>query len=255
MMLKLLVAALLLGSGVALAQAPAPAAPPSAAKAADPRKAQSVEDQVRARVEARVGSKPDSVTKTPFGLYEVILGSEVLYVDANVNYVFAGRVIDARTREDLTQKRRDELLKVDFKTLPLEQAVKVVRGSGARVMVTFEDPNCPYCKKLYKDLRAMTDVTIYTFLYPILSQDSFDKSKNIWCAKDRAAAWDEFMGDGKAPPAAAADCKHPLQQVLALGQKLDVSGTPTIVFVDGSRLPGAVPADKIEERLNATAKN
>jgi len=255
MMLKLLVAALLLGSGVALAQTPAPAAPPSAAKAADPRKAQSVEDQVRARVEVRVGSKPDSVTKTPFGLYEVVLGTEVLYVDANVNYVFAGRVIDARTREDLTQKRRDELLKVDFKSLPLEQAVKVVRGSGARVMVTFEDPNCPYCKKLYKDLRAMTDVTIYTFLYPILSQDSFDKSKNIWCAKDRAVAWDEFMGDGKAPPAAAADCKHPLQQVLALGQKLDVSGTPTIMFVDGSRLPGAVPADRIEERLNATAKN
>ena len=254
-MLKLLVAALLLGSGVALAQTPAPAAPPSAAKAADPRKAQSAEDQVRARVEARVGSKPDSVTKTPFGLYEVILGTDVLYVDANVNYVFAGRVIDARTREDLTQKRRDELLKVDFKALPLEQAVKVVRGSGARVMVTFEDPNCPYCKKLYKDLRAMTDVTIYTFLYPILSQDSFDKSKNIWCAKDRAVAWDEFMADGKAPPAAAADCKHPLQQVLALGQKLDVSGTPTIMFVDGSRLPGAVPADKIEERLNATAKN
>jgi len=254
-MLKVLVAALLLGSGVALAQTSAPAAPPSAAKAADPRKAQSVEDQVRARVEARVGSKPDSVTKTPFGLYEVVLGTEVLYVDANVNYVFAGRVIDARTREDLTQKRRDELLKVDFKALPLEQAVKVVRGSGARVMVTFEDPNCPYCKKLYKDLRAMTDVTIYTFLYPILSQDSFDKSKNIWCAKDRAVAWDEFMADGKAPPAAAADCKHPLQQVLALGQKLDVSGTPTIMFVDGSRLPGAVPADKIEERLNATAKN
>jgi thiol:disulfide interchange protein DsbC len=254
-MLKLLIASLLLASGVVMAQeTAAPAAPPAAPQAGESRKPQSAEDQIRAKVEARIGAKPESVTKTPFGLYEVIVGTDVLYVDPNVNYVFAGRVIDARTREDLTQKRRDELLKVDFKSLPLDQAVKVVRGSGARVMVTFEDPNCPYCKRLYKDMRKVTDVTIYTFLYPILSQDSFEKSKNIWCAKDRAAAWDEFMADGKAPPAAAADCKHPLQQVLALGQKLDVTGTPTIMFTDGSRLPGAVPAEKVEEKLNATTK-
>jgi thiol:disulfide interchange protein DsbC len=253
-MLRFLVAVLLLGAGFAMAQTADPAATQSAGKPADTKKGQSVEEQVRARVEAQIGTRPDSVKKTPFGLYEVILGTDVLYVDANVNYVFAGRVIDARTREDLTQKRRDELLKVDFKSLPLDQAVKMVRGSGARVMVTFEDPNCPYCKKLYKDMRAMTDVTIYTFLYPILSQDSFDKSKNIWCAKDRAAAWDQFMADNKAPPAADPDCKHPLQQVLALGQKLDVTGTPTMMFPDGSRFPGAVSAEKIEEKLNATAK-
>jgi thiol:disulfide interchange protein DsbC len=103
-------------------------------------------------------------------------------------------------------------------------------------------------------MRGLTDVTIYTFLYPILSQDSFEKSRNIWCAKDRAAAWDEYMLENKAPAAAAPDCKHPLQQVLALGQKLDVSGTPTIVFTDGTRLPGAVPPDKIEEKLKALAK-
>ena len=253
-MLKRWIGALLLVAGAATAQTATPEAPAQAGAATEAPKAQSVEDRIRALVEARIGTKPDSVTKTPFGLYEVTLGAELLYVDANVDYVFAGRVIDAKTREDLTQKRRDELLRVDFKSLPLDQAVKVVRGSGARVMVTFEDPNCPYCKRLYKDMRKMTDVTIYTFLYPILSQDSFEKSKNIWCAKDRAAAWDQYMGDGKLPPAAAADCKHPLQQTLALGQKLDVSGTPTIVFVDGSRLPGAVPAGKIEERLNATTK-
>ena len=88
----------------------------------------------------------------------------------------------------------------------------------------------------------------------VFEGNSFEKSKNIWCAKDRAVAWDEYMADGKAPEAAAADCKHPLQQVLALGQKLDVSGTPTIVFTDGSRFPGAVPAEKIEQHLNAAAK-
>jgi len=252
-MLKLLGAALLLASGAAIAQVSTPpAAPPAGKPTTESKVSQPTEEQISARVAARLGTKPDTVTKTPFGLYEITLGTELLYVDANVNYVFAGRIVDARTREDLTQKRRDELLKVDFKSLPLDQAVKVVRGSGARVMVTFEDPNCPYCKRLYKDMRKVTDVTIYTFLYPILSQDSFEKSKNIWCASVRAAAWDEYMGDGKAPPAAPADCKHPLQQVLALGQKLDVTGTPTIVFPDGSRLPGAVPQEKIEERLNAT---
>jgi thiol:disulfide interchange protein DsbC len=246
-MLKLLAACAALIAGAAVAQT----APAGAPKGGEARKATAVEDQIRQKVEARLNAKVDSVTRMPFGLYEVVLGSEVLYVDAAVNYFIAGRVFDARTREDLTQKKRDELLRVDFAALPLEHAVKIVRGNGSRVFVTFEDPNCPYCKKLYRDLRNLKDVTIYTFLYPILSQDSFEKSKNIWCAKDRAVAWDEYMGDGKAPPAAAPDCKHPLQQVLALGQKLDVTGTPTIVFTDGSRLPGAVPVEKIEERLNA----
>lgn len=249
-MLKLLAACAALIGGAATAQTP----PAGALKGGEARKATAVEDQIRQRVEARLNAKVDSVTRMPFGLYEVVLGSEVLYVDAAVNYIVAGRVFDARTREDLTQKKRDELLRVDFAALPLEHAVKIVRGNGSRVFVTFEDPNCPYCKKLYRDLRNLKDVTIYTFLYPILSQDSFEKSKNIWCAKDRAAAWDEYMGDGKAPPAAAPDCKHPLQQVLALGQKLDVTGTPTIVFTDGSRLPGAVPPERIEERLNAARR-
>jgi len=253
-MLRILAVAMLLCANVAMAQTTNQPEPAPATKAMDLRKPATLEDQIRAKVEMRLGAKPESVTRTPFGLFEVVIGTDVVYVDQGVNYVIAGRVIDARTHEDLTQKRRDVLLKVDFKSLPLDQAVKVVRGSGARVMVTFEDPNCPYCKRLYKDMRNLTDVTIYTFLYPILSQDSFDKSKNIWCAKDRAAAWDQYMGDGKVPETADADCKHPLQQVLALGQKLEVTGTPTIVFVDGTRFPGAVPADKVEEMLDKTTK-
>jgi len=146
----------------------------------------------------------------------------------------------------LTAKRRDELLRVDFKSLPLDQAFKIVRGDGSRKLVTFEDPNCGYCKKLYRDIAGLKNVTIYTFLYPILSQDSFEKSKAIWCAKDRAKAWDDWMLNGKAPASAAADCKNPLQQNMELGRKLEVTGTPTIVFADGRRMPGAVPLDKIE---------
>ena len=204
------------------------------------------ESAVRARVEQRFSAKPDSATRMPFGLWEIVIGTEVFYVDQEVNYAFVGRVLDAKTRDDLTAKKRDELLRVDFASLPLDQAVKIVRGDGSRKLVTFEDPNCGYCKKLYRDLAGLKNVTIYTFLYPILSQDSFEKSKAVWCAKDRAKAWDDLMVNGKAAPPAAADCKHPLQQNMELGRKLEVTGTPTIVFADGRRMPGAVPLDRIE---------
>jgi len=213
-----------------------------------------VEDAIRVKVEQRFNAKPDSVTRMPFGLWEVVIGTEIFYVDQEVNYVVVNaRVIDAKTREDLTAKKREELLRVDFKSLPLDQAVKIVRGDGSRTLVTFEDPNCGFCKKLYRDIAGLKNVTIYTFLYPILSQDSFEKSRGIWCAKDRAKAWDELMGKGKAPPEPAADCKHPLQQTLELGRKLDVSGTPTLVFSDGRRMPGAVPLERVEATFKEIA--
>jgi thiol:disulfide interchange protein DsbC len=237
----LLAAAMAAFCAMAVAQTPAPPRGP-------------VEDGIRARVEQRFNAKPDSVTRMPFGLWEVVIGTEILYVDQEVNYVVVNaRVIDAKTREDLTAKKREELLRVDFKSLPLEQAVKIVRGDGSRTLVTFEDPNCGFCKKLYRDIGGLKNVTIYTFLYPILSQDSFEKSRGIWCAKDRAKAWDDMMGKGKAPPEPAADCKHPLQQTLELGRKLDVSGTPTLVFSDGRRMPGAVPLERVEATFKEIA--
>ena len=223
-------------SGAALAQAPKGAAG-------------ATEEQIRARMQELLGNRPDSVTRTSYGLYEVVVGTEVYYTDQNTSYVLIGRLIDTKTRQDITQARRDELMKVDYAKLPLDQAVRLRIGKGTRQFVTFEDPNCPYCRKLHTDLQAMKDVTVYVFLYPILSPDSFEKAKNIWCAKDRAAAWNAAMIDGKAPPVAAADCKHPLQQNLQLGQRLGVNGTPTLIFQDGSRMPGASSADEIEKRL------
>ena len=212
-----------------------------------PKAGASVEEAIRAKVEQKFSVKADSVSRTPFGMWEIVVGTQIFYVDQAVDYAFiGGAVFDTKSREDLTAKKRDELLRVDFKSLPLDQAFKIVRGDGSRKLVTFEDPNCGYCKKLYRDIAGLKNVTIYTFLYPILSQDSFDKSKAIWCAKDRAKAWDEMMLGGKAPPAPPADCKHPLQQNMDLGRKLEVTGTPTIVFADGRRMPGAVPLDKIE---------
>jgi thiol:disulfide interchange protein DsbC len=209
------------------------------------------EAQVRTLVEQRLGNKPNSVTRTPFGWWEVVIGTEIFYVDPQVDYVFGGQVYDAKSRANLTQVKKDELLRVDFKTLPLEQAVKIVNGNGSRVFVTFEDPNCSFCRKLHADMAGLKDYTLYVFLYPILSQDSFEKSRQIWCTRDRAKAWNEWILENKSPPAAAEGCKHPLQDNVALGQKIGVSGTPTLIFTDGSRLPGAAPPATIEERFAA----
>ncbi|MEO8186243.1 MAG: DsbC family protein [Burkholderiaceae bacterium] len=216
----------------------------------------SAEAQVAARfAEKSGGQKPDQVFKGRGGLYEVLVGGQILYVDSEVSFVLSGRMFDPRTREDLTQKRLDTALKVDFKSLPLDRAVKTVRGDDSRVFVTFEDPNCPYCKKLWQNMAELKNVTIYTFLYPILSQDSMDKSKAIWCSKDRSASWQEHMVQGKAPVAAAApDCKTPLEQNVALGRELGINGTPTLIFTDGTRSAGLMPVATIEQRLAAVKK-
>ena len=215
----------------------------------------SPEAQVAARfTEKSGGQKPDQVFKGRGGLYEVLVGGQVYYVDADVSFVIAGRMFDPRTREDLTQKRLDTALKVDFKSLPLDQAVKTVRGDGSRVLVTFEDPNCGYCKRLWQNMTDLKNVTIYTFLYPILSPDSMEKSKAIWCAKDRAASWDEHMVQNKVTTSGPTDCKTPLEQNVALGRELGINGTPTLVFVDGTRSAGALPVPVLEQRLASAKK-
>lgn len=239
-----------LACAVASAQTPSKAGEKKNAPAAG-----SPEALVAARfAEKSGGQQPDQVFKGRGGLYEVLIGGQIYYVDPEVTFVLAGRMFDPTSREDLTQKRLDTALKVDFKSLPLAQAVKTVRGDGSRVLVTFEDPNCGYCKRLWQNMAELKNVTIYTFLYPILSPDSMEKSKAIWCSKNRAASWDEYMVQNKATPAAAADCKTPLEQNVALGQQLGINGTPTIVFADGTRSAGAMPVVAIEQRLLAAKK-
>ncbi|MDD3327295.1 MAG: DsbC family protein [Zoogloea sp.] len=195
----------------------------------------------------------DSVKKTSYGgLFEVVLKSgELLYTDGNVSFIIDGSIIDAKSRKNITQARMLQLMKIDFASLPLDQAIKQVRGNGKRVIASFEDPNCGYCKRLAKDLQSLKDATVYTFLYPILSPDSTEKSKNIWCAKDKAAAWNDWMVGGKAPAAAAAGCDtSAIDKNVALGQKIKVTGTPTIFTADGNRLPGAVPLAQLEQAMN-----
>ena len=193
----------------------------------------------------------ESVTKTPYaGLYELKVGNEIIYSDADGRYVFIGRMIDVETSKDLTQARMDDLNRVKFSDLPLEYAVKSVKGNGKRVIAVFEDPNCGYCKRFRKSLADVKDITVYTFIYPVLGEDSQKKSRNLWCAADRAKAWDDWMLDGKAPPQAPESCSSAaIDKVVELGKKYRVTGTPTIMFTDGSRIPGAIDVKTLESKL------
>ena len=190
-----------------------------------------------------------SVAKTPFpGLYEVVLHTgEIVYTDDKGSYVLNGELIDPKKKTSLTAERQRTLDKIDFASLPLKDAIKTVRGNGKRVIATFEDPNCGFCKRFAKELQSMKDVTIYTFLYPILSPDSATKSTAIWCSSDRSKAWSDWMLEGK--PAKSTDCKTPVDQNVALGQKLRINGTPTIFLADGSRVKGMLQAAQLEQAL------
>ena len=206
------------------------------------------EAKIRQAVEAAVGAKPEAVRKTNIlGLYEVVVGGEILYTDEKVNYIITGNIIDAKKRINLTQERLNKLSAINFADLPLELAVKTVKGDGKRVFATFEDPNCGYCKKLAKDMAGMNNVTIYTFLLPILSRDSADKSRAVWCAADRSKAWSDLMVNGIVP--AAGTCDAPIEKVLALAQKYNIRGTPTLFFTNGERIPGAIPLAQLEQKL------
>jgi thiol:disulfide interchange protein DsbC len=211
-------------------------------------------EEIKKLIEPRLGVnvKVDSVTATPYsGLYEVRIGSDILYTDKTATYLVNGHIFNLSTGADLTRDRIDEISKIKFSDLPLDKAIKTVKGDGSRVIAVFEDPNCGYCKRLRQTtLKEVDNVTVYTFMYNILSEDSFAKSKNIWCSADRGKAWDDWMLDGK--PAAAADeaCASPNAEVLALGRKLGVQGTPAIFFADGSRIPGAIDTKALEEKFS-----
>ncbi|MQY52124.1 DsbC family protein [Rhodocyclus gracilis] len=212
------------------------------------------EASVKKAIEAKLGNKVDSVTKMPYlGLYEVYTDGQIVYTDEKQTTLLIGTLIDGKTMKNVTAERMQKLTAIRFNDLPIERAVKIVRGDGKRVFATFEDPNCGYCKRLAKETAKLDNATIYVFLFPILSPDSLEKSKQIWCSADRGKAWTEWMVDGKAP-VAKGDCDvSAIQKNLELGHKLAINGTPTIFFTDGERIPGAVPIAKIEQKLGQTA--
>ena len=192
----------------------------------------------------------DEISKSPMaGLYEVrVNGTEIFYTDAEGNFLLQGSLIDTKQRRNLTEERVDKLTAINFDALPLKDAFTIVRGNGKRRLAVFEDPNCGYCKRFERDLQKVNNVTVYMFLYPILSADSTEKSKNIWCAKDRVKAWQDWMVRDQTPAAASCDASA-LARNLEVGRKYKITGTPTLVFADGSRVPGAINAQQVEKFL------
>ena len=210
------------------------------------------EAQIRKNVAERLPQLKglEEVTKTAIpGIYELrINGSEIFYTDAQANYLIEGSIIDLRAKRNLTEERVAKLTAVKFDDLPFKDAFTIVRGNGKRKLAVFEDPNCGYCKRFERDLQKIDNVTIYMFLYPILGADSVERSKAIWCAKDPAKAWQDWMVRDQ--PASAANCDTTaLTRNTEFGRTYKITGTPTLFFIDGARVPGAVDAAQVEKML------
>ncbi|MCW7537061.1 DsbC family protein [Aquabacterium sp. A7-Y] len=214
------------------------------------------EATIRKNLAERLPNVPkiDEISKTPIeGIYEVRIGTDVVYTDAEGNYLIQGDIIDTRVRKNLTQERIGKLTAIDFASLPLKDAIVWKSGTGKRKIAVFADPNCGYCKRFERDLLDVKDVTVYTFLFPILAPDSTTKSNAIWCAKDRTKAWQDWMIRGIAPAAAPAGCSTPVARNTELGRKHRITGTPALVFEDGTRIPGALNTQQIEQHLAQVA--
>jgi thiol:disulfide interchange protein DsbC len=217
------------------------------------------EASIRKNLAERMPNLPklDEVQKSPIaGVYEVRIGSDILYTDEDGNYLIQGEIYDTKGRINVTQARIDKLSAIDFAKLPLKDAIAIKQGNGTRKMAVFVDPNCGYCKRFERDVATLKDVTVYTFLYPILGPDSVTKSRDIWCAKDPGKAWRDWMIGERTPPSVGdGKCDSgALARNTELGRKHRVQGTPATVFVDGTRLPGAVPLDRLEKQLASASK-
>jgi len=199
--------------------------------------------------------KIDEVSKSPMpGLYEIrVNDTDIFYTDAEGNFLLQGNLIDTKLRRNLTEERVDKLTAIHFNSLPLKDAFTIVRGNGKRKLAVFEDPNCGYCKRFEQNLQKVDNVTIHMFLYPILGADSVEKSKNIWCTKDKGKAWQDWMSHDQAPKAASCDVTA-LTRNVEFGRKFKITGTPTLIFANDTRIPGAIDAAEVEKQLALTSK-
>ena len=195
--------------------------------------------------------KLEHIVKTPYaGLYEIVVDDQLLYTDAQGQYLFDGNMIDIKNRRNVTEDRRRQLFAIDFDQLPLDLALKKVKGNGKRKLAIFTDPACGFCKRLERELGKINDITLYLFLYPVLGSDEI--VRNVYCAKDPVKAWDDLMLGGITPPHAT--CNSPIEKVMALARKHHVEGTPNLIFGDGMQVPGYMPAEQLEKRLNEAEK-
>jgi thiol:disulfide interchange protein DsbC len=199
-------------------------------------------------------SKIISVSKTPYlGLYEVAFDDHLVYTDEKMTYLFSGNILDMHTLRNLTEDREKQLYAINFDGLPLDLAIKNVKGNGKRRMAVFTDPNCPYCKRLEKAMVNLTDATVYIFVYPILP-GSEEKAKAIWCAPDRLQAWEDHMLDGVEPKMGKACDTSALTKISMQAKTLGINLTPTLVFEDGVIKPGTMTLELLEERLSESSR-
>jgi thiol:disulfide interchange protein DsbC len=214
------------------------------------------EAAVKAAIQKKIPQFPvESVTRTPLpGIYEAFGDGQIIYVDEAANYVLQGNLLSIEKNANVTQDRLSRLTAVKFDQLPLNLALKRVKGKGTRRLAYFGDPNCGYCKKFEQDLLKIEDVTIYTFVLPVLGPDSVEKSKSIWCSKDRNKAWNDQLVNGIAPTAPTTCDTKPIERTVEFAQQKKINGTPTMFFVDGQRVPGAIPVEQIEQMLAAAAR-
>ncbi|MBC8022610.1 MAG: DsbC family protein [Burkholderiales bacterium] len=208
------------------------------------------EERVKAELKKKVPEAPvDAVRKISYGgLYEVVIGGDIYYTDEAASFLVVGSIVDLKTKTNITDVRKQQVNAIKWSELPLDQAVKITRGNGSRKVAVFADPNCGYCKRFERDLLGVSDITVYVFLYPILAPDSLEKSKAVWCSADRGKAWLDYMTRDTAL-GGDTSCATPIDKILALGKEKRVQGTPTIIFENGDRVPGAMTKADFEKKL------
>ncbi len=216
------------------------------------------EREIRQAVQALAPeAKVTSVRKTPLAdLYEVVVdgprGPTVVYASGKGDYLLVGELLDVKNRRNLTDERMERLTAIPFDSLPLNQAIKMVQGNGSRRLAVFSDPDCPFCRKLEPELAKLRDVTIYIFPYPLPTHpDAPRKAQLVWCSKDRLQAWQDMLLRNRLPEGGRTECEHPVDKNLALGQRLRIDGTPTLIFADGRRVSGYMEAERIAAWLDA----
>lgn len=216
------------------------------------------EAQIRKVVEAKLGGvKVEGVQPAPLGLYEVRFrgpnGMQVVYTDANATHIFLGKIYDTQSDRNVTEERERKLNAIKFDALPLEQAVKIQRGDGKRVVAMFSDPFCPACRQFEQTLQQLNDVTIYVFMFPVIRPELADQSKAVWCSPDRGKAWIDLAMRGKSP-AAKPSCATPIEKNVELGKNLGVNSTPTLIFANGERVAGGLRLADLSELLNSSKR-
>lgn len=198
----------------------------------------------------------DAVVKKSFGnFYAIVRGNEVIYINDDLSILINGDVVDLKENRSLTGALREaNRPRVDPADLRAAETDAIRMGTGKRKVFVFSDPDCPYCRQLQGELGKLQDVSVFVLPLPLASlhPNAATIAENIWCAADRAAAWNAYLLRGQKP--VDRKCSNPLDRNAALATKYRVLGTPAIVFEDGSVVPGAVPASMIEARLAALAK-